>query len=287
MLLPGLLVTFIFRYIPMGGLIIAFQDYNIFRGILGSPWVGLDNFRDVFTSHDFPRVFRNTLLISFYKLIYGFPVPIILALMLNELRNKVFKRSIQTIIYLPYFISWIIISGMMISFFSPTTGAINELRALFGLEPILQNFLTRSATFRSFLVASEIWKTAGWGTIIYLAAISTVDQSLYEAALMDGAKKLQMVRHITLPCISGVIVILLILQIGFMMDAGFEQIMALQNDLVREVSDIFDTFVFRRGISGGQHSYTTAVSAFRSVISLILIVAADRVAKLLGEEGLF
>jgi len=286
LLIPGFLLTFIFKYLPMGGLVIAFQEFNIFKGILNSPWTGLENFREVFSSHDFTRVFRNTLLISLYKLFAGFPIPIVLSLMLNELKNRIFKRSVQTIIYLPHFISWVIISGMMLSFFSPVTGAINTVRDFFGMARMTENFLTKANTFRGFLVVTEIWKECGWNTIIYLAAISTVDQSLYDAAKVDGAKKLRQILHVTLPCVSGVIVILLILSIGFMMDAGFDQIMALQNDLVRDVSDIFDTFTFRKGISGGRYSYTTAVSMFKSIISLILILGADRFAKLIGEEGL-
>ena len=286
LLIPGLLVTLIFKYFPMGGLVIAFQEFNIFKGILNSPWTGLDNFREVFKSHDFIRVFRNTVLISIYKLAVGFPIPILLSLMLNELKNKIFKRSVQTIIYLPHFISWVIIAGIMLEFFSPTTGAINGVRALLGMEPWTENFLTKAKTFRGFLVATEVWKECGWNTIIYLAAISTVDQSLYEAARVDGAKKLRQIWHVTLPCISGVIVILLILSIGFMMDAGFDQIQALTNDLVRDVSDIFDTFTYRKGLQGGRYSYTTAVSLFKSVISLTLIFAADRFAKAIGEEGL-
>lgn len=287
LLFPGILVTFLFKYLPMGGLVIAFQDFNIFKGFFQSPWVGFANFADVFSSPDFWRIFRNTILISLYKLVFGFPVPIILALMLNELKNKFFKRSFQTVIYLPHFISWVVIAGIMLSIFSPNGGAINDIVTFFGGTPSDQSIMTQTHSFRAVLVISEIWKECGWGTIIYLAAISTIDQNLYEAAIVDGASKLRQLWHVTLPCISGVIIILLILNIGSLMEAGFDQILVLMNDLVREVSEIFDTYVYIKGISQGSYSFTTAVNLFKSVISLILILGADRIAKIQGEEGLF
>lgn len=286
LLIPGFVITFCFRYLPMGGLLIAFQNYNIFKGIFNSPWVGLKNFHDVFTSYDFYRVFRNTMLISLYKLVFAFPVPIILALMLNEIGNRIFKKTVQTIIYLPHFISWVVIAGILLQFFSPTNGAINVIREFFGMAPVNTNLMTVRPTFRAVLVISEILKECGWGTIIYLAAFSMVDPNLYEAARVDGAGKLKQIIHITLPCISGVIVILLILNISALMEAGFDQILAMMNDIVKEVSDIIDTFVYSKGIQGGKYSYTTTVSLFKSVVSLVLIIGADRAAKAIGEEGL-
>ena len=284
LLVPGLLAIIVFNYIPMGGLAIAFKDYDIFAGIWKSPWVGFKNFNLLFTSYDFWNVLRNTLLISIYKLVFGFPVPIVLALLLNELRNKYFKKTVQTIVYLPHFISWVVISGIMLSFFSPNTGAITEFFKLFRMEPI--NILAMSKIFRGVLVASDIWKEAGWNTIIYLASLSMVDVHLYEAATVDGAGKWKQVWHITLPAISGVIVLLLILSVGSLMNAGFDQIQVLQNNIVRSVSDIFDTYVYRIGLRQGEYSFTTAVGLFKSVVSLILILIADRTAKLIGEEGL-
>lgn len=285
LLLPGLAYFFIFRYLPMGGLFIAFKDYNIFKDIWGSPWVGFDNFRNVFSTPDFWKIFRNTILISFYKIAFGFPAPIILALLLNEIRHVVFQRTIQTIIYIPHFISWVVISGIMLAILSPAYGVAGALFDLFGLEPV--NLMAHVQYFRSILVASNIWKEVGWGTIIYLAAISTVDSSLYEAANMDGAGRWRKMWHITIPSISTVIILLLILQIGNIMDAGFEQILVLQNDLVRGVSEIIDTYVYRIGLTRGDFSFAAAVGFFNSVIAAVLILAADRVAKLLGREGLF
>ena len=286
LLLPGLALTFMFRYLPMGGLIIAFQDFNIFKGIRGSPWVGFENFRDVFTHPDFWQIFRNTVLISLYKLIFGFPVPIVLALLLNEIPNRYFKRSVQTIIYLPHFISWVVIAGIMISILSPSGGVINQVASFFGAGPVKTSVMTQSKFFRGVLVASNIWKECGWGTIIYLAAISTIDPNLFEAATVDGAGKLRQIWHVTIPCISGVIVVLLILAVGRLMEAGFEQILVLQNDIVRDVSEIFDTYVYERGIQGGRYSFSATVGLFKSVVSLVLIYSANKFVTLMGEEGL-
>lgn len=285
LLLPGILYFIIFRYLPMGGLVIAFKEYSIFTSVWAAPWTGLKNFQDVFASVDFWNVLRNTLLISAYKIIVGFPVPIALALLLNEMRSKYFKKSIQTVLYLPHFISWVVIGGIMLSIFSPSYGIVGEIFKLFGQEPI--NLMGSTKYFRGLLVASEVWKEAGWGTIIYLASLSVVDPNLYEAAIVDGANRWQQIWHITLPCISGVIVLMLILRIGNLMDAGFEQILVLQNDLVIDISDIFDTYVYRVGLRQGNYSFTTAVGLFNSVIAMILIYSSDRFAKLIGEEGLF
>lgn len=284
LLVPGMLYFLIFKYIPMGGLVIAFKDYSIFRGIWASDWVGINNFKKVFTSTDFWNVLRNTLLISIYKIMYGFPVPIILSLMLNEMRNKYFKKVVQTVIYLPHFISWVVISGIMLSILSPSYGLAGEIYKMLGLHPV--NLLASSAHFRSILVISEIWKESGWGTILYLASLSTIDPNLYEASIIDGANKWKQIIHITLPSISGVIILLLILRIGSLMNAGFEQVLVLQNDLVRPISDIFDTYVFRRGLQMGNYSFTTAVGFFNSVVAFILLFSADSFAKFIGEEGL-
>ncbi|HHV95676.1 MAG TPA: sugar ABC transporter permease [Clostridiaceae bacterium] len=270
----------------MGGLVIAFKNYSVIRGIWASPWVGLDNFRKAFRAPDLLNVLRNTILISTYKLIFGFPAPIILALLLNEIRNSKFKRCIQTILYLPHFISWVVIYGIMLTMLSPSFGIVTGIFSLFGKEaPYL---LVSTDHIRGLLVISSIWKEVGWGTIIYLAAFSTVDPCLYESAIIDGANRWKQMIYITLPSISGVVVLLLILRIGNIMDAGFEQVQVFvqNNDYIRPVIDIFDTFVYRRGIQRADYSYSTTVGLFKSVVSLILIASADRIAKLIGEEGL-
>ncbi|RTE04229.1 ABC transporter permease [Paenibacillus whitsoniae] len=284
MLLPGLLYFLIFKYAPLYGIVIAFKDYDIFQGIWQSDWVGWKNFQDVFQYSDFWKIFRNTILISVYKIIFGFPAPIIVALLLNELGNRFFKRAIQTILYLPHFISWVVISGFILAILSPNNGVVALVYEWFGQEP--RNLLIDQNLFRSILVASDIWKDLGWGTIIYLAALTQVDPSLYEAAIMDGAGKWKQTWHITLPSIRNVIILLLILRIGFLMGAGFEQILVMQNSAVAEVSEVLDTFVFKYGLQQGNYSFATAVGVFNSVIALILVLAAQWVSKLFGEEGL-
>ncbi|MBD2844033.1 sugar ABC transporter permease [Paenibacillus sp. IB182496] len=284
MLLPGLVYFIVFRYFPMAGLIIAFKDYDIFKGIQDSPWVGLDIFREVFSSSDFKDILFNTLLISFYKLIFGFPVPILLALLLNEIRFRFFQRLSQTILYLPHFISWVVIGGIMLTLLSPNYGIAGDIMRLFGVEPF--NLLGSRDYFRSILVVSDIWRNAGWGTIIYLAALTQVDPTLYEAAVVDGANKWKQTWHITLPSIAPVIILLLILDIGRIMNVGFEQILILQNPLVRDISDVFETYVYRVGIQRGEYSFTAALDFFKSVVSAVLIISAHRISKRLGQEGL-
>lgn len=287
LLIPGIVMALIFRYAPMGGLVMAFEKFNIYKGIAAmweSPWVGFKNFEDIFRSVDFWRIFSNTLIISCLKLIFGFPVPILLALMLNELKNKYFMRTVQTLIYLPHFISWVVIAGIMLSILSTTSGLMSYVFHILKLEPV--NIMTQASSFRGILVGSELWKNAGWNTIIYIAAFSMIDLNLFEAARIDGAGRLKQIWHITIPAISGIIVLQLILSVGYIMDAGFDQIQVLLNDAVRSVGDIFDTYVYRVGLLQQKYEFTTAVGLFKSVISLIMIVAADRIAKLFGEEGL-
>jgi putative aldouronate transport system permease protein len=274
----------LFRYAPMFGLVIAFKNFNIIRGIWASDWVGLKNFRDVFASPDFWNVFRNTLLISSYKIVFGFPLPIVLAILLGEMRNPLVKRTVQTAIYLPYFISWTVIGTIILVLFSPSTGAFSQVSIW--LTGSRLNMLASRQYIRSILVITEIWKTTGWGTIVYLAALSAVDPGLYEAAVMDGANRWQQTWRITIPSIMSVIVLLLVMRIGWIMYAGFEQILVLQNPVVRDVSDIFETYVYRVGLGKGQYSFTATAELFKSVVGLILIAAADRFAKIMGEEGL-
>ena len=246
---PGVLFLILFKYIPMGGIVIAFKNYSIFKGIWDSDWVGFENFRRVFSSSDFLMVLRNTLIISTYNIIFVFPVPIILSIILNEIRSRYFKKIVQTVIYMPHFVSWVVIAGIMLSVLSPTYGIAKEVFEFLGRKPIV--LMASRQHFRTLLVLSSIWKESGWGTIIYLAAFSTIDPNLYEAAVVDGAGKLRRIWNITLPSIKGVIVLLLIINIGNIMNAGFDQILAMQNDLVRPVSDVFETYVFRRGLQRG------------------------------------
>ncbi|WP_441923024.1 ABC transporter permease [Paenibacillus sp. 2TAF8] len=284
-MLPGLAYFIIFKYLPMGGIVIAFQDFSAFAGISGSEWVGLTHFRNMFMDSEFYSVFKNTLLISLYKLVWGFPGPIILALMLNEIRNMMYKRSIQTLVYLPHFLSWVIIGGILINVLSPSTGIINQLLGMIGLEPIF--FLGSKEWFRTILVASDIWKEVGWGAIIYLAALSSIDPQIYEAAVVDGANKWKQLIHITLPSLMGTIVILFVLRLGSVLDVGFEQIFVLYNPLVYDVADVIETYVYRTGITQAQYSFTTAVGLFKSVISLILVVFANQAARKLGQNSLW
>lgn len=284
MLIPVLIWYAIFHYGPLYGVLLAFKDYSPRLGILGSPWVGLDHFKFLFfQSPDFMRIFRNTLLISCYHLIFGFPAPIILALLLNELRFGWFKRIAQTISYLPHFFSWVVLSGIIIVMLSPSEGPVNFILSAIGIEPIY--FLADTDYFRSTLVATGIWKEIGWGTIIYLAALSGIDPTLYEAAVIDGANRRKQIWYITLPSILPVITIMFILSLGGILNAGFDQIFNLYNPAVYEVADIIDTYVYRAGILGAQFGLTTAVGLFKNVIGIILVLSTNYVVKKMGQEG--
>ncbi|MGI6672282.1 MAG: ABC transporter permease [Christensenellales bacterium] len=272
MLLPLVMLYVIFRYIPMGGLVICFQDYNIFKGILGSPWVGFDNFSKLFRSSDFITIFRNTLEISLLKIAFGFPAPILLALMLNEIRSVHYKRICQNIYYLPHFMSWVIIAGLCFDVFS-LNGVINQVVQFFGGEPIF--FMSNPHWFRVILVVSDIWKEVGWGSIIYLAALAGVDMQLYEAASLDGASRYQQVIHVTLPSILSTVAIMFVLRMAGILDAGQDQILMMQNPLVRASSEIIDTFVYKQGLEKAKYSYSTAVGLFKSVIALGLVMVSE------------
>nr|WP_245600173.1 ABC transporter permease subunit [Paenibacillus harenae] len=284
-MLPGILFFAVYKYLPMWGVVIAFQDFSVFAGIRGSEWVGLAHFKEMFTDDDFYNIFLNTLLISIYKLVWGFPGPIILAIMLNEVRHMMYKRSIQTLVYLPHFLSWIIIGGILINVLSPSSGIVNAILTSLGFEPIF--FLASPEWFRTVIVASDIWKEVGWGAIIYLAAIAGIDPQIYEAAIVDGANKWKQILHITLPSMMGVIVILLLLRLGHVLDVGFEQIFVLYNPLVYDVADVIETYVYRVGIQQAQFSFTTAVGLFKAVIGLMLVTLANHGAKKLGQEGIW
>ena len=273
----------------MYGIIMAFKNFRGiggFAGIWKAPWAGFNNFINFFSGIYFWRLMGNTLIISCYRLMFAFPAPIILALLINELRNRLFKRTVQTITYMPYFLSWVVTAGLIITLCSPSSGPINLLLGkLFGVEPIY--FVSNRNYFRGLLVVSDIWKSIGWGTIIYLAAITGVSMELYEAATIDGANRWQKTIYITLASIQEIIAIMFILAVGRILDQNFEQIFNLYSPAVYEVADVFETYVYRAGILQSQFSYTTAVGLFKSVVSLLLVFISNRVAKRLGTEGLW
>ncbi len=285
LLLPCVIFFIIFHYVPMYGVIIAFKDFSFSKGILGSEWVGFENFEYLFGLSDFYTVFKNSIVLSAYNIILVFPVPIILAVLINEIKFKKLKRSIQTAIYLPHFISWAIIGGILVVFLSPSWGVVNQFLGDLGIDPIF--FLGEEEYFKWVVVLSSIWKEAGWGTIIYLAAITGIDETLYEAASVDGAGKWKKLWHITLPGIKSTIVLTLILRLGRIMSNGFEQIFTLQNQQNLSVSEVFETYTYRVGVLGGRFSFGTTVGIFTSVIGLIFLIASNWAAKKMGEEGVW
>ncbi|MBS4194884.1 ABC transporter permease [Lederbergia citri] len=285
MVIPAIIFIFIFSYIPMYGIIMAFKDYNIFKGIAESPWAGMKHFNMFFSAPEFGQVMRNTLVISFLKFFIGFPAPIILALMLNEVRNMVFKRVVQTVSYLPHFISWVIVSGFVMSLLSTDNGSLNIALEKIGAvnEPI--SFLSIPKYFWAILVTTNVWKDIGFGSIVYLAAIAGVDQQLYEAAALDGASRFKQIYLITIPSILPVILIFMILAIGNLLNAGFEDILLLgSNPVVRDVSDVLDTYVYRRGIQHSLFSYATAVGLFKAIISVGLLTLANFLSRRAGSS---
>lgn len=285
MVLPAVILILLFKYMPMYGVLIAFKDYNLMQGVWGSDWVGFQYFRELFMFDEFPRVVRNTVMISLMKLLVGFPIPIVLALLLNELKFAKFKRMVQTITYLPHFISWVIIGGLAIDMLSPSSGIINRIIEMLGFEPIF--FMSDEGLFRWILVGSDVWKEAGWGAIIYLAALLGINDELYQAATVDGANRMRQIWHISLPGLKSTIIIILLLRIGHILDAGFEQILVMYNPTVYDVADIIDTYVFRVGLGSMQFGLTTAAGLFKSVIGCILLVVANAIARKMGEEGIF
>lgn len=285
MLLPGLLYFLIFKYWPMYGILIAFKDYQPFLGFWDSPFVGLKHFERLFGDSNFLMLFRNTLILAAYNILFFFPLPIIIALMLNELRVEFLKRTIQTLIYIPHFMSWVVVVGIAYLFLTTEGGLINELLVKLGGEKI--NFLISNDWFRTIVTSEVIWKETGWGTIIFLAALAGVDPQLYEAARIDGANRMRQLWHITLPAIRSTIIILLILRLGNFLDTGFEQIFLMLNAMNRDVGEVFDTYVYSVGISQGQYSFSTAVGLFKSIIGLLLVVISNRLAKKFGEEGIY
>lgn len=287
MFLPVVVYFIVFKYIPMGGIVIAFKNYKISKGIWGSAWCGLKNFRQAFATLTFTRSVRNTLIISGLKLLFGFPAPILLALMLNEVTHKRYQRVIQTISYLPHFLSWVVLAGLFQQLLSPNNGAVNYLlKKFFGLEESIF-FLGDNTYFRGTLVVTDIWKNVGWSSIIYLATIAGIDPSLYEAAACDGATRLQSTFYITLPMLASTIVVMLILNVGSIMDAGFDQVFNLYNSAVYATGDIIDTYVYRIGIGDMKYSLSTAVGLFKNVIGFILVVGTNWIAKRISGEGIW
>lgn len=284
LVLPGILFFIIFKYLPMIDLRIAFMDYNPFAPEK-STWVGFDQFHELFTKPAFLKVLKNTVYISLLKMVIGFPLPIILALLMNEMRNLKFKKAAQTLLYLPYFISWVILAGMIMNFLDPSTGLITKIIKAVSGQDI--QVLTSKAAFVPMLVISDLYKGMGWGTIIYFAALSGVDPQLYEAASIDGARRFRQLWHITLPAIIPTIIIMLILNCNNILNAGFDQIFMLYSAPVYDVADIIDTYVYRIGIQKTDYSFTTAAGLFKSVIALVLIVGVNFAAKKSGNEGIW
>ncbi|MDR6880992.1 sugar ABC transporter permease [Bacillus sp. 3255] len=283
--LPGMVFFLFFKYVPMWGVIIAFQDYSPFAGISGSSWVGLEHFRTFFATPDFGTLLRNTLAINLLNLLFFFPLPLLLAIMLNELQSMIYKRLVQTVLYLPHFLSWVIIASLTFTLFAKGEGLVNHLLEAMGRERI--GFLTNPDFFWVIVTLQSMWKEAGWGTIVFLAAIAGIDPQIYEAARMDGAGRLRQIWHVTLPALRGVVVILLILRLGDIMDVGFEQIFLMYNGAVSQVAEVFDTYVYRTGIQRGQFSYSMAVGLFKSLIGLILVLISNHIAKRLGQGGIY
>lgn len=283
--LPVILYFVVFKYAPMYGVLIAFKDFKIIKGFSQSDWVGLDNFIRLFRTPSFWEVFRNSIEISALRIFFGFPAPILLAILLNEIAHAKFKKIIQTISYLPHFLSWVVLAGIFMQFLSPSTGLVNQILGVFGIKPIY--FMGDPNWFRFTLITTGIWAQAGWGSIIYLASISSIDLQLYEAAVVDGATRFQQIRHITLPSLAPVITISLILTTGSIVNAGFDQIFNMYNTAVYKVSDIIDTYVYRKGLAGADYSFGSAVGLFQNVISISMIFLTNTIAKKINNNGIW
>ncbi len=285
LLIPPLVFMIIFKFLPLTWITMAFKDYNIFRGLGESPWVGLKHFSKLFRSDEFFLVFRNTLVINIYRIVFLFPAPIIVALLLNEVGALVFKRVIQTIIYIPHFLSWVIIAAIFIQILSVDGGLVNQLISSFGLKPV--SFLMDKRYFRGILVFTAGWKDVGWNTIIYLAAITSIDPNLYEAAMVEGAGRFRKMWYITLPGIASTVVVLLLLRMGQILSSNVDQILMLYNPLVYEVGDVLGTYVYRVGLGKMEYSFGTAVGLFNSVIGFALLLGANALTRKLGERSIW
>jgi len=285
MLLPGAIYYLLFHYAPIYGALIAFKDYQVGRGFLDSDWVGLKHFRSFFNGPDFLMLLRNTSILAVYIIFTAFICSLIISLLLNELRSTVYKRIIQTAIYVPHFVSWVVVFGLAYTIFATDGGLVNGILESMGYQKI--SFMLSETWFRPLIIGERLWKETGWGTIIILAALAGVNTDLYEAARIDGAGRLRQAWHVTLPGIRSTLAILLILRMGDFLNTGFEQIWLMLNPLNRPVGEVFDTYVYTLGIQGGQYSYTTAVGLFKSTVGIILVVTSNMLARKLGEEGVF
>ncbi len=284
-ILPALVWYIIFTYGPLYGVQIAFKNFNGALGIWGSPWVGLKHFRNFLTAYTFPTLLKNTILLSLYSLVAGFPFPILLALMLNELNFKRYKKIVQTVTYAPHFISMVVMVGMLTLFFSPSMGVINTLRGILGMESV--SFLTRPDLFRHLYVWSGVWQGMGWGSIIYLAALSSVDPQQHEAAVIDGASRLQRIWYINIPVLLPTITILLILNCGSILSVGYEKVLLMQNDLILDVSEVISTYVYKRGLLKAEYSYSAAVGLFNNVVNVAILLLVNGIVRKLGQTSLF
>lgn len=285
LVLPGLLYFLIFRIGPMWGLLLAFKDFNPYVGFSDSEWIGLKHFIELFSSKAFYIMFRNTIVINLLSLIFFFPLPIILSLMLNEVRHEIFKRVNQSIVYLPHFLSWVVVASLTFFILSTDVGIVNKVLHSMGLERI--TFLSNPNFFWGIITSQNIWKELGWGTIIFLAAIAGVDPERYEAAVIDGANRFHQIWHITLPAMRPTIIILLILRLGNMADIGFEQILLMMNPLVMSTAEVFDTYAYTHGILQGEISIGITVGMFKGVVGLILVVGSNYIVKRMGHEGIY
>lgn len=284
-LVPALALIYLFRIRPMYGLQIAFRDYRIVKGIWDSEWVGWKNFQDLFRSPNFLRVLKNSLVTSFWRLLWSFPAPIILSLLLNEVRLARYKKGLQTVMYMPHFISWVVVISMATGLLSQNGGVINTLISRMGGEKI--DFLTNPSWFRPVLIISSIWKEAGWGTVIYLAALAGVDPQLYEAARLDGCNRWHCMRYITLPCIASTVVVVLIMNMGSILSNGFEQVWLLQNAVNKDVAEVLETYSYQVGLKEGRYSFATAIGFFQSAIGCIMVFLSNYLSKKSGGDGLW
>lgn len=285
MLIPMVVQLAIFNYTPMYGLIMSFQDYNPVKGYFESEFVGLKHFITLFNSEDFWIALKNTLLLSTYSIIWGFPVPIIVAIMLHEVQSSKFRKSVQTIVYFPHFISWVVILGMITNFLSPTTGLVNHIITSMGGEPVA--FLTKSSCFRTIIVASGIWKETGWGTVIYMAALAGIDTQVYEAAYIDGATRMQRIKYVTIPGIMGVISLQFIMRLSGILNNSFEQVYMLYNPMIYDVADVLETYSYRSGLLGGRYSYAAALGFMKSIVGLVFMLTANKISSKVNNLGMW
>jgi putative aldouronate transport system permease protein len=284
LLLPVFGYYIVFHYVPMYGVVMAFQDYNIFGGIRGSAWIGLENFRTIFSNDEFFIVLRNTLMLNVISLFISFPAPLIMALLLNEVKNRVLKRTVQGIIYLPHFMSWVVVSGLIITILSPSSGMVNNIIRGFGGEPVY--FMTDKVWWVAIYQLSGVWKEVGWGTIIFLAALSAIDPNLYDAARIDGGNRWHLMRHVTLPGIAPTILVVFLLSMGSVMTISFDRPYLLGNAMVLDVADVISTYVYRVGLLNVDYAYAAAVGLFQSVVNFVFLLTANLLSNKISGEGL-